>query len=84
MTAEDRDADGDLRILRAFEPVVRLTQGEYFVPTSVEGYVRRATLWRLDADGSVVKAAEPGDLDLDSLARLGRQLDGPGYSLSGA
>jgi len=75
--------DEDLRILRAFEPVVRLTQGEYFVPTSVEGYVRRSTLWRLDADGGVTKVAEPGQLDLDTLARIGRELDGPGYSLSG-
>jgi hypothetical protein len=27
--------DEDLRLLRAFEPVVRLTQGEFFVPALV-------------------------------------------------
>ena len=73
----------DLRLLRAFEPVVRLSQGEFFVPVGVEEYVRHSSLWRQDADGDVVRVAEPGDLDLDELAVRGQQLDGPGYSLSG-
>ena len=73
----------DVELLRAFEPVVRLTQGEYFVPTSVEGYVRSSALWRAEPDGTTVLVAGPGELDLDLLARWGRELDGPGYSLSG-
>jgi hypothetical protein len=79
----DAAANDDLRLLRAFEPVVRLTQGEFFVPVGVDAYVRHASLWREDPDGTVHRVAEPGDLDLDSLADRGRQLDGPGYSLSG-
>ena len=35
----------DLVLLRAFEPVVRLTQGEYFLPVGVEEYVRSCSLW---------------------------------------
>jgi hypothetical protein len=70
-------------LLRAFEPVVRLTQGEFFVPVGVEEYVRRASLWQQGASGDVVRVAEPGELDLNDLAWRGRQLDGPGFSLSG-
>jgi hypothetical protein len=80
--ASSSEAD-DLRLLRAFEPVVRLTQGEFFVPVGVDAYVRHASLWRENADGSVDRVAEPGDLDLDVLAERGRELDGVGYSLSG-
>jgi len=73
----------DLRLLRAFEPVVRLTQGEFFLPVGVDEYVRHSSLWLQLPDGRVERVAEPGSLDLDELARRGLQLDGPGYSLSG-
>lgn len=81
------DADGtpleDLVLLRAFEPVVRLTQGEYFVPVGVEQYVRHCSLWVQTADDEPRLVTEPGQLDLDELARRGLELGGPGYSLSG-
>ena len=73
----------DLRILRAFEPVVHLTQGEFFVPVGVDEYVRQCSLWMEQPDGTVERVAEPGQLSLDELARLGRMRDGSGYSLSG-
>ncbi len=73
----------DLRLLRAFEPVVRLTQGEFFLPVGVDEYVRHSSLWLQLPDGRIERVAEPGSLDLDELARRGLQLDGPGYSLSG-
>jgi hypothetical protein len=73
----------DLDLLRAFEPVVRLTQGEFFVPVGVDAYVRHATLWQQAPDGQPELVAEPGALDLDSLARVGATFDGPGLSLSG-
>ena len=76
-------SEDDLSLLRAFEPVVRLTQGEFFMPVGVEDYVRNATLWRLTAEGTVERVTEVGELDLDALARRGRELDGPGYSISG-
>jgi hypothetical protein len=75
--------DDDLRLLRAYEPVVRLTQGEFFLPVSVEGYVENAALWSTGPDGVPVMLAEPGTLDLDSLAVLGAPVDGAGQSLSG-
>ena len=73
----------DLVLLRAFEPVVRLTQGEYFLPVGVEQYVRNCSLWLQTADDPPRLVAEPGQLDLDELARRGLELGGPGYSLSG-
>jgi hypothetical protein len=76
-------AGADLTLLRAFEPVVRLTQGEFFLPVGVEQYVRQSTLWQQLPDGSTTVVAETGELDLDRLAELGRVLDGPGQSLSG-
>jgi len=73
----------DLSLLRAFEPVVRLTQGEYFVPVGVDGYVRRCSLWLQTADGQAQLVAGPGELDLEGLAVRGLDVGGPGYSLSG-
>ena len=85
MTSRVDPADpDDVTLLRAFEPVVRLTQGEFFLPVGVEAYVRNSTLWDSDADGSPHAVAAPGRLDLDSLAALGRSVDGPGQSRSGS
>jgi hypothetical protein len=73
----------DLVLLRAFEPVVRLTQGEYFLPVGVDQYVRQCSLWLQTADDEPRLVAQPGQLDLDELARRGLELGGAGYSLSG-
>ena len=73
----------DLELLRSFEPVVRLTQGEYFFPVSVEEYVRHCSLWLQTADNESRLIARPGELDLAELARRGLEVGGPGYSLSG-
>jgi hypothetical protein len=72
----------DLALLAAYEPVVRLTQGEFFHPVGVEAYVRSSALWESRPDGSVARVAEVGELDLESLAAHGRSHDGPGQSLS--
>ncbi len=72
----------DLALLRAFEPVLRLTQGEYFRPVGVEAYVRHSTLWEDGPDGAPRVVAEAGTLDLAALAALGSAIDGPGQSLS--
>ena len=81
MTQEAGTAD-DLAVLRAFEPVLRLTQGEYFVPVAVDAYVAGASLMRNEA-GTTEVLAEPGTLTLEALARIGAAQDGPGLSLSG-
>lgn len=72
----------DLTLLRAHEPVVRLTKGEYFVPVAVDAFVAHASLVR-DEAGTTSVLANPGTLDLDLLAVLGARHDGPGLSLSG-
>ncbi|GAA2151760.1 hypothetical protein FHX52_0592 [Humibacillus xanthopallidus] len=72
----------DLALLRAHEPVLRLTQGEYFVPVAVDAYVAGASLVGNEAGTSEVLAV-PGSLTLDELARRGAAHDGPGLSLSG-
>ncbi len=77
------DAEGDLALLRAFEPVVRFTQGEYFFPVSAERYVARAALWADSEDDDPLLEAEPGTLSLDSLAARSQVHQGLGRSLSG-
>ncbi len=84
MTGPDSTSEAeDLRILRSFEPVVRLTQGEYFMPVGVEQYVRNCSLWVQSPDGTADRVAEPGSLDLDQLAILGAKHGRAGQSLSG-
>jgi hypothetical protein len=72
----------DERLLRAFEPVVRLNEGEYFAPVSVEGYVRRAALWHEQGGESAVVAAADS-FDLSSLPELCGSTAGVGQALSG-
>ena len=74
-------SDG-LALLRAYEPVVRLTDGEYFVPVAVDAYVAGASLIRNEA-GTTEVITGPGSLTLDELADVGARHDGPGLSLSG-
>lgn len=71
-----------MALVRAFEPVVRFTQGEYFFPVSAERYVARAALWD-DSDDEPILEAEPGTLDLRSLAARSQANQGLGRSLSG-
>src|SRR5437763_16394583 len=40
------DAVGDLRLLRRYEPVLRFTRGELFLPMSVPAYLERCGLWQ--------------------------------------
>jgi len=71
------------QLIRAFEPVVRLTRGEYFLPVDVGEYVGRCTLWHHTSEGGERVLAEPGAVDLSELARLGSEYDGGALSLSG-
>ena len=72
----------DAALLRAFEPVIKLTKGESFFPVSVSAYVGNAALWVSNPDADATIEAEPGTLDLDTLAALGSAHAGPGQSLS--
>jgi hypothetical protein len=77
------DAAHPERLLRAFEPVVRFTKGEYFFPVSVERYVAAAALWGDDAGAEARIIAPPGSLDLAALVQHAAPAEGLGQSLSG-
>ena len=77
------EAHDDRALLQAFEPVLRLTLGEYFLPVDVREYVRHCTLWRLEPDGAQTALASPGSMDLVDLARLGSRYEAASLSLSG-
>ncbi|MDN5775319.1 MAG: hypothetical protein L0H96_00210 [Humibacillus sp.] len=73
----------DRSLLRAHEPVLSLTAGEYFVPVGVDGFVSHSQLFVRDLADHAMVLATPGSLDLDGLARLGADHEGPGPWLSG-
>jgi hypothetical protein len=70
----------DLDLVRQYEPVLRLTQGEMFRPIAVEDYLRSARLV-LGRGGDARTLAEPGELDPKALAELGRAHLGEPLSL---
>jgi hypothetical protein len=80
---EPGSAAADLALLRAFEPVVRFTKGEYFYPVSVHNYVGRAALWTELPDGEAVIEAGPESFDSSMLARMEEGVRGQQTSLSG-
>lgn len=59
-------------LLRQYEPVVRLTDGELFLPSPIEGYLSRAGLMTGRGDSEKVLAG-PGTLTPSSLAELGER-----------
>jgi len=74
--------EDDVRLLRAFEPVVRLNEGEYFAPVSVDNFVRRAALWH-EQGGQATVAAPADSFDLSTLPEVCGATAGVGQSLSG-
>jgi hypothetical protein len=66
----------DLDLLRRFEPILRFNRVELFLPSDTGAYVRACSLWMRADDGSDVKLVEAGTLDLDTLARVGRERQG--------
>ena len=86
-SASGAAAAEDLRLLRRYEPVLRFTQGELFLPMPVEDYLGKCSLWqsagpgrgrRRRGDGELLCA--PGELTPARLAGAGA-LSGPGLSL---
>jgi hypothetical protein len=73
-------APDDRALLRAYEPVLRFTAGELFLPTAVGPYVARCSLWAGGPDRATAPLVAEGDLDLERLAELGhRHRDQPLY-----
>ncbi|MGB7449511.1 MAG: hypothetical protein WA892_10325 [Ornithinimicrobium sp.] len=73
----------DTELLRAFEPAVRFTRGEYFFPVSAERYAEHAALWLHDSSGDSELKRGAGEVSLGELTRLGHTTQGVGCSLSG-
>jgi hypothetical protein len=69
------DTDPDLALLRAYEPVLRYTAGELFLPTSVEAYLAKCSLWADDGGSRrrrrVEELVPAGELTPDGLAAAG-------------
>jgi hypothetical protein len=68
---------GDLWLLQRYEPVLRFTRGELFLPMAVERYLEHCSLWRSAAPGRAAgrRAPElisvPGELTSARLAQVG-------------
>jgi hypothetical protein len=74
----DGDAAEDLRLLRRYEPVLRFTRGELFLPMSVSAYLERCGLWQSAESGrsrrrrtAAVRLCAPGELTPERLAEAG-------------
>jgi len=69
----------DRELLRAYEPVLRYTAGELFLPTSVDAYLARCSLWADDGGGRHRRAEQlipAGLLTPDRLAKAGLRYRG--------
>ncbi len=69
--------EADLALLRRYEPVLRFTRGELFLPMPVDRYLQACGLWR--PPGHQVLA--PGDVSPASLAEAGAAPSAHGLSL---
>ena len=65
-----------LALVRRYEPVVRYTAGELFLPMSVDTYIRGAALWAIDpaTERSLTLVADHGQLDLERLCAQSKAL----------
>jgi hypothetical protein len=63
--------DSDLALLRAYEPVVRYTKGELFLPTAVGAYVEQCTLWAGVPGGDSTLIVPARELTLERLPEEG-------------
>ena len=84
----DAAAAEDLRLLRRYEPVLRFTQGELFLPLPVERYLSQCSLWRLAGPGrnlrgrrSEERLCPPGELTTAQLATVSASWPGRDLSL---
>jgi hypothetical protein len=61
--------EADLALLRAYEPVVRFTKGELFLPTAVGPYVEQCSLWTGERGGDLTLVVAAGELTLERLSQ---------------
>ncbi len=77
-SASGRDS---LELLRRYEPILHMTEGELFLPVDVADYVARCELYQRGPDQRAVRLVPKGELDLDTLAELGGAHPRPGQYL---
>ena len=82
------DAAEDLRLLRRYEPVLRFTRGELFLPMAVPDYLATCSLWRSASSGrprkrrgTAQRVCAPGGLSPSRLAEAGAASDARDLSL---
>ncbi|TFH17852.1 MAG: hypothetical protein E4H05_05980 [Acidimicrobiales bacterium] len=75
------DDGHDLSLLRSFEPILRFTEGEFFLPASVDDYVRCCELLAHGVDRQQVVVASKGSLTIDQLVEFGADHPRPGHYL---
>ena len=75
------DDAGDLSLLRRFEPILRFTEGEFFLPASVDDYVRCCELLEHGPDRQRVVLAPKGSLTIEQLVEFGADHPRPGHYL---
>jgi hypothetical protein len=74
-------ADDDLALLRRFEPILRFTAGEFFLPAAVEDYVRCCELLEHGPDRQPTVVIPKGSLTIERLVEFGADHPRPGYHL---
>ena len=67
----DRLTPTDLDLLRTYEPAVRFTKGELFLPTAVGPYVEQCSLWTGIHGERQSMLAPRGEMNIERLAREG-------------
>ncbi len=85
MVDDSRNGSGedghDLSLLRRFEPIILFTEGEFFLPASVEDYVRCCELLEHGPDRQRVVVAPKGSLNIEQPVEFGADHPRPGQYL---
>ncbi|MBO0706210.1 MAG: hypothetical protein J2P39_12875, partial [Candidatus Dormibacteraeota bacterium] len=63
--------ESDVDLLRRFEPILRFTRGEWFLPIDAEPFVEASSLWVRGPYDRPVQLEPEGRLTLDQLGALG-------------
>jgi hypothetical protein len=73
--------ESDRELLRRFEPVVRYTKGERFLPLRVEPYVSVCSLWKQGENEEPARVVPEGELTLERLSETRHDASGARYFL---
>ena len=64
------ESPAELELLRRHEPVLHFTRGEMFLPTRIDGYLQRCSLWRSRGRRAHQQLAAVGEVTADNIADL--------------